>query len=28
MGNGQVYCSANLSEWLAIQGSGGELWLD
>lgn len=28
MGNGQVHCSSNLSEWLAIQGSGGELWLD
>lgn len=28
MGNGQVHCSANLSEWLASQGSGGELWLD
>ncbi|HEU5438269.1 MAG TPA: FAD:protein FMN transferase [Ktedonobacterales bacterium] len=28
MGNGQVHCSSNLSEWLASQGSGGELWLD
>lgn len=28
MGNGAVVHSANLREWLADQGGGGELWLD
>ena len=28
MGSGQVVCSANLSEWLATWGGGGELWLE
>lgn len=28
MGNGQVVCSANLREWLATWGGGGEVWLE
>jgi thiamine biosynthesis lipoprotein len=28
MGDGTVYCSKNLREWLTTCGGGGELWLD
>jgi thiamine biosynthesis lipoprotein len=28
MGDGTLYCSKNLREWLATCGGGGELWLD
>ncbi len=28
MGDGTVYCSRNLREWLTTCGGGGELWLD